>query len=87
MQLVEVRNYALSLPEVHEEPHFQYNSFRVNGKIIATVPPENEYLHVFVDGSGVNWLCRCFLIYTKNYGGEKRSLESESYSQRQTLLT
>jgi hypothetical protein len=49
MQLVEVRNYALSLPEVHEEPHFQYNSFRVNGKIIATVPPENEHLHVFVD--------------------------------------
>jgi len=49
MQIVEVRNYALSLPEVHEEPHFQYSSFRINGKIIATVPPENEHLHVFVD--------------------------------------
>ena len=43
-----VREYALSLPEAAEAPHFQYASFRVRGKIFATVPPGNEYLHVFV---------------------------------------
>ena len=49
MKLADARKYALSLPEVHEEPHFQYSSFRVSGKIIATIPPEEKHLHVFVD--------------------------------------
>ena len=48
MTLDQVRRLALSLPEATEEPHFDYTSFRVRGKIFATVPPENEYLHVFV---------------------------------------
>ena len=49
MQIAEARKYALSLPEAKEEPHFKYNSFRVNGKIFATVPPGNKHLNVFVD--------------------------------------
>jgi len=49
VKLEEVRKYALSLPEVNEEPHFKLSSFRVLGKILATVPPEEVYLHVFVD--------------------------------------
>lgn len=44
-----VRQYALSLPETTEEPHHSYGSFRVRGKIFATVPPGGEHLHVFVD--------------------------------------
>lgn len=48
MKLAEVRKIALSLPETTEEPHFNYSSFRVGGKIFATVPPEGEYVHVFV---------------------------------------
>jgi hypothetical protein len=40
---------ALSLPEAHEEPHFEYDSFRVRGKIFATMPPDGQHLHVFVD--------------------------------------
>lgn len=47
-----VRRYALSLPEVAEEPHFDKSSFRVRGKIFATVPPGGRYLHVFVDETG-----------------------------------
>jgi hypothetical protein len=43
-----VRRLALSLPEVTEEPHFHYSSFRVKGKIFATVPPENTFVHIFV---------------------------------------
>ncbi len=48
MTLTQVRRFAMSLPEVTEEPHFNYSSFRVRGKIFATVPPEGEHLHVFV---------------------------------------
>lgn len=43
-----VRDYALSLPEATEQPHFDYTSFRVRGKIFATMPPEEEHLHVFL---------------------------------------
>jgi len=48
MTLAQVRRLAKSLPEVTEEPHFQYSSFRVRGKIFATVPPEGEHLHLFL---------------------------------------
>jgi hypothetical protein len=48
MKIAQFRRFALSLPEVTEEPHFHYSSFRVRGKIFATVPPEGEHLHVFV---------------------------------------
>lgn len=47
--LPDVRRFALALPQTTEEPHFDYNSFRVRGKIFATVPPDGEHLHIFVD--------------------------------------
>jgi len=49
MKLSELRRFALSLPEVTEEPHHSYLSFRVRGKIFVTVPPDGEYIHLFVD--------------------------------------
>jgi len=52
--LDEARRFALSLPTVTEEPHFDMSSFRVRGKIFATVPPDDEYLHVFVDDGEVH---------------------------------
>ena len=48
MKIDAVRRFALSLPEVTEEPHFHYSSFRVKGKMFATVPPEGTLLHIFV---------------------------------------
>ena len=48
-KLDQVRRYALSLPEVTEQPHFDYSSFRVRGKIFVTVPPDAQHLNVFVD--------------------------------------
>lgn len=48
MKLSAVRSYALSLPEVTEEPHHHFGSFRVRSKIFVTVPPEHEHIHVFV---------------------------------------
>src|SRR5439155_19096500 len=49
MDLEAARQFALSLPETTEEPHFEKASFRVRGKIFATVPADGEHLHIFVD--------------------------------------
>lgn len=43
-----VRELATSLPDVTEEPHFHFTSFRIDGRIFATMPPSGELLHVFV---------------------------------------
>jgi hypothetical protein len=48
MKLSQVDKFARSLPEVTEEPHFKYSSFRVRGKIFVTVPPDAKHIHVFV---------------------------------------
>jgi hypothetical protein len=48
LNVEQVRRFALSLPEATEAPHFQYASFRVRGKIFATVPPEGDHVHIFV---------------------------------------
>jgi hypothetical protein len=48
MKLEEARQIALSLPEVTEEPHFDVSSFRIRGKIFATVPSK-DVLRVFVE--------------------------------------
>ncbi len=42
------RRIALSFPETTEEPHHDIGSFRVRGKIFATVP-DRQHLRVFVD--------------------------------------
>ena len=47
MKISSVRKYAMSLPEASEAPHFEYSSFRVRGKIFVTVPPGEEFVHVF----------------------------------------
>ncbi len=48
MKLATVRKLAMSLPEVTEEPHHEYGSFRVRGKIFVTMPPGEEFIHLFV---------------------------------------
>ena len=48
MRIDAARKFALSLPEAAEAPHFDYSSFRVRGKIFATVPPDGLHLHIFV---------------------------------------
>jgi hypothetical protein len=43
-----VRKHALALPETTEQPHHNFSSFRVRGKIFVTVPPDERHVHVFV---------------------------------------
>jgi hypothetical protein len=38
----------MSLEGVTEEPHHNYSSFRVRGKIFVTIPPSEDVIHVFV---------------------------------------
>lgn len=47
--VADVRAIALSLPGAVEAPHFDYASFRVGGRIFATLPPDDRHLHAFVD--------------------------------------
>jgi hypothetical protein len=48
MKLATVRRHALALEATTEEPHHDYSSFRVRGKIFVTVPPDATAIHVFV---------------------------------------
>jgi hypothetical protein len=52
--LAGARSFALSLPGVTEQPHFDMTSFRVRGRIFATVPPDENRLHIFVDEPDVD---------------------------------
>jgi hypothetical protein len=56
MRLETARRFALSLPETTEEPHFEKSSFRVKGKIFATVPLGGKQLNVFADPSEISAL-------------------------------
>lgn len=53
-----VRRFALALPEATEEPHFERTSFRVKGKIFATVAPDGSSMNVFVDDEQREIMCR-----------------------------
>jgi hypothetical protein len=55
-----VRRLALSLPGTDEAPHHDMTSFRVAGKIFATVPPDERRVHVFVDEPDVRAFCAEF---------------------------
>jgi uncharacterized protein YdhG (YjbR/CyaY superfamily) len=47
VKYADAKRFALSLPGVYEELHFGMPSFRVNKRMLVTVPPGNM-LHVFV---------------------------------------
>lgn len=55
-----VRKLALALPEAAELPHHDMTSFRVRGKIFATMPPEGGRQHVFLAEDQVASYCAEF---------------------------
>lgn len=57
MEMQQVRDFVFSLPDVTEAPHHEKSSFRVHGKIFATVSPGEQLLHVLLDEE----LARSFL--------------------------
>lgn len=52
MTPAQLRRLAMALPETVEAPHFHYASFRVRGKIFATLAPDGGQLNLFLDDSG-----------------------------------
>ncbi len=48
MKPAALRELALGLPGTVEQPHFERASFRVQGKIYATLTPDGSELRVFV---------------------------------------
>ena len=44
----DVRALALAFPETAEQPHFERTSFRVAGKIFATMPPDGESANILL---------------------------------------
>jgi len=54
MDFADLRDLALALPLATEEPHFDYVSFRIKGKIFATVPPELTHTHIFVEDGQID---------------------------------
>jgi hypothetical protein len=52
-----VRRIALSLPEATEAPHHDMTSFRVAGKIFATVTAAGDRVHIFVGPDEVATYC------------------------------
>jgi hypothetical protein len=55
-----VRKLALSFPEAAEQPHHDMTSFRVRGKIFATMPPDGGRLQVFLPEDDVASYCAEF---------------------------
>ena len=49
VKLETVRKAALALAGATEEPHHNFGSFRVHGRIFVTVPPDDEHIHIFVN--------------------------------------
>ena len=48
VKIDDVRKVALGLPDTTEEPHHNFGSFTVRGKIFVTIPPGDELLHIFL---------------------------------------
>ena len=56
-RLSQVRKLALALPETVEQDHFGRPSFRVRGRIFATLP-DSEHLNVMIDAFEVDGVVR-----------------------------
>lgn len=66
------RRLALALPETEELPHFDATSFRVRGKIFATIPPENEIANLMVaDDEALAAIARLPIAYQELWWGNK----------------
>jgi len=91
MTVAEVRKFALALPEVIEQDHWGKPSFRIRGRIFATVP-DAEHLNVMIDPFDVEAVVRedpdaCEeLRWGKEIRGVRVSLNKAGSTMVETLL-
>src|SRR4249920_2882366 len=91
MDLHGVRKMALALPETVEQDHFGNPSFRVRGKIFATVP-DSSHVNVMIDPFDVDAAVRSEpesceeLLWGKEVRGVRVSLPIASSAMLEELL-
>jgi hypothetical protein len=91
MTIDQVRKLALALPEAMEQDHWGNPSFRIQGRIFATVP-DAEHLNVMIDPFDVDAVVRedpdnCEeLRWGKEVRGVRVSLHNASSAMVETLL-
>ena len=91
MTVAEVRKFELALPEVIEQQHWGNPSFRIRGRIFATVP-DAEHLNVMIDPFDVEAVVRedpdaCEeLRWGKEIRGVRVSLNKAGSTMVETLL-
>ena len=84
--LASARRMALHLPDTSEQDHHGRASFRVGGKIFATVP-DDAHLNVFVDVDEVPGLVAEYAACTALYWGKRlRGVQVELASVEASLL-
>jgi hypothetical protein len=87
----EARRLALNMPDVHEEDHFGRPSFRVRGKIFATVPDEH-HVNVMIDAFDVDAVVRMYpdaceqLWWGKKLSGVRVKLSSATLGMLRELM-
>jgi hypothetical protein len=91
MTVAEVRKFALALPEVIEQDHWGNPSFRIRGRIFATLPDEG-HVNVMIDPFDVEAVVRedpdtCEeLRWGKEVRGVRGSLNKAGSTMVETLL-
>ena len=87
-----VRRIALSLPEAMEAPHHDLTSFRVEGKIFATVPPVGDRVHIFIGDDEIQAYCAEYpgvveeLCWGKRLSGSRVMLKSATEALLREML-
>jgi hypothetical protein len=91
MTIDQVRKLALAFPEVTEQDHWGNPSFRIRGRIFATVPDE-AHVNVMIDPFDVDAVVRedpetCEeLRWGKQVSGVRVALDTASSIMVETLL-
>ena len=89
--VAQARKLALSFPETIEQPHWGNPSFRVRGRIFATVPDTN-HLNVMIDPFDVDAVVRAEpescaeILWGKEVRGVRVSLPNASPAMVEDLL-
>jgi hypothetical protein len=91
MDVQTIRKFALALPETVELEHFGNPSFRVRGRIFATVP-DDTHLNVMIDPFDVDAVVRADpescaeLLWGKEVRGVRVSLPNAAPAMVEDLL-
>ena len=91
MNIETVRKIALRFPEAFEQEHFGNPSFRVRGRIFATVP-DDTHLNVMIDPFDVDAVVRADpescakLLWGKELRGVRVSLPNAAPAMVEELL-